>query len=67
MSLEKAIKYGKEKRKDYAKIGQYAKSVSSHCRNHGVCDWCKENRLYKNKKRNMEMNKKLKELEVKDE
>lgn len=47
MSLDKAIKYGKEKRKPYRK----AKAVSKLCRNHGACDWCKSNRTYKNKKR----------------
>ena len=47
MSLNKAIKHGKEKRKPYYK----AKAVDKQCRNHGSCDWCKNNRLYKNKKR----------------
>lgn len=56
MSLEKAIKYGKEKRKPYYN----SKSVSSHCRNHGgrhhkdrnpwECEYCLGNRLHKNKK-----------------
>ena len=43
MSLDKAIEYGKEKRKQY----YGSKSVSLHCRNHGGCEWCEENRLYK--------------------
>lgn len=47
MSLDKAIKYGKEKRKPYRK----AKAVDKQCRNHGNCEWCKSNRTYKNKKR----------------
>lgn len=47
MSLNKAIEHGKEHRKPYTK----AKAVDSWCRNHGMCDWCKENRLYKNKRR----------------
>lgn len=42
MSLNKAIIYGKEKRKPYTG----AKAVDCSCRNHGSCDWCKENRLY---------------------
>ena len=42
MSLNKAIIYGKEKRKPY----YGAKAVDCSCRNHGSCDWCKENRLY---------------------
>ena len=47
MSLEKAIKYGKEKRKPYTK----AKAVDKHCRNHGDCPYCKGNRTHKHKKR----------------
>ena len=43
MSLDKAIKHGKEKRKPYRK----AKAVDATCRNHGSCPWCKENRLHK--------------------
>ena len=46
MSLDKAIKYGKEKRKPY----RGAKALDSWCRNHGNCSWCKEGRLHKNKK-----------------
>lgn len=47
MSLDKAIKYGKEKRQPYRR----AKALDSWCRNHGNCSWCKEGRLHKNKKR----------------
>lgn len=47
MSLDKAIKYGKEKKKPY----RGAKALDSWCRNHGNCSWCKEGRLHKNKKR----------------
>ena len=43
MSLEKAIKYKKEKRKLY----NGAKSVDPACRNHGGCPYCEENRLHK--------------------
>jgi hypothetical protein len=46
MSLNKAIKYGKEKRKPYRK----AKAVDCSCRNHGSCDWCKSNRTIQSKK-----------------
>ena len=42
LSLDKAIKYGKEKRKPYSG----AKAVSCSCRNHGSCSWCRNNRLY---------------------
>ena len=41
--LDKAILYGKEKRKPYRK----AKAIDRTCRNHGSCPWCKENRLHK--------------------
>lgn len=43
MSFDKAIEYGKEKRKPYKK----AKAIDSRCRNHGTCQYCKENRLFK--------------------
>ena len=42
MSLDKAIKYGKEKRKPYTG----SKAIDCSCRNHGTCDWCKGARLY---------------------
>ena len=41
--LDKAILHGKEKRKPY----YGAKAIDRTCRNHGTCDWCKENRLHK--------------------
>lgn len=48
MSLDKAIKYGKEKRKPY----RGAEAVAKSCRNHGgglrwQCEWCLSNRLHK--------------------
>ena len=43
MSLDKAIKHGKEKRKPY----RGAKAVDSTCRNHGSCKWCESNREHK--------------------
>lgn len=46
MSLDKAIKYGKEKRKPY----YGGKACSPSCRNHGGCTWCEGGRLYKHKK-----------------
>lgn len=45
MSLDKAILHGKEYRKPY--IG--GKSIDRTCRNHGSCDWCKDNRLHASK------------------
>ena len=44
MSLDKAIKYGKEHRKSWEGTNkQYAHS----CRNHGGCSFCTGNRLHK--------------------
>lgn len=45
MSLDKAILQGKEHRKPY--IG--GKSIDRTCRNHGSCDWCKDNKLHASK------------------
>jgi hypothetical protein len=47
MSLDKAIKHGKEKRKKY----YGSKAFDTSCRNHGTCKWCESNRTHKNKKR----------------
>ena len=47
MSLDKAIKYGKEHRKEYRK----AKRVDKACRNHGSCPYCRDNRTHKNRVR----------------
>lgn len=52
MSLDKAIKSGKEHRKPYRK----AKAVDSTCRNHGDCPYCKGNRTY-NSRRKLKGNK----------
>lgn len=43
MSLDKAIKYGKEKRKPY--VG--SKVYFASCRNHGSCPYCETNRTHK--------------------
>lgn len=42
MSLDKAVKYKKEKRKSFYR----AQAVDKSCRCHGSCDWCKNNRLH---------------------
>ncbi len=47
MSLNKAIKYGKEHRKPY----RGAKAVDPMCRNHKGCPWCEENRKFNSRKR----------------
>lgn len=50
MALHKAIKSGKEHRVEYGTKNQpYCKAVDPHCRNHGCCVWCQENRLFKKK------------------
>lgn len=43
MSLDKAIKSGKEHRKPYTG----SKVIDYTCRNHGGCPWCEENRKHK--------------------
>lgn len=43
MSLDKAIKHGKEHRKPYTG----SKAFDYSCRNHGGCPWCAENRQHK--------------------
>lgn len=56
--LNKAIEHGKERRKPY----RGSKAFDKSCRNHGGCDWCKENRLYKFKKEKEKTLDKLKEI-----
>lgn len=48
MSLDKAIKHGKEKRRQYTG----ARAIDPSCRNHGSCDWCRANRLHASKVQN---------------
>lgn len=43
MSLDKAIEHHKEKRKPY--LG--TKAIDCTCRNHGSCEWCRQNRQHK--------------------
>lgn len=43
--LDKAIQYGKEKRKEY----RGAKAIDSTCRNHGSCVYCQLGRTHKSK------------------
>lgn len=49
MSLNRAIKSGKEHRKQYTG----AKAADINCRNHGSCKWCHKNRIHKNEKRKL--------------
>lgn len=46
MSLDKAIKSGKEHRKPYRK----SKAFDGSCRNHGGCPACKSNRNHATRK-----------------
>lgn len=50
MSLDKAIEHGKEHRKPF----RGSKAFDKTCRCHGTCDWCKENRMHKYKKRELQ-------------
>lgn len=59
MSLDKAISHGKEHRKQY----RGAKYYSSYCRNHGSCDRCKFDRLYKFMKNEQSAESKRREYE----
>jgi len=52
MGLEKAIIYGKEKRKPY----RNSKAFDYSCRNHGCCPWCQGNRAYQKVKELLRMN-----------
>lgn len=55
MSLTKAIRSGKEHRKKYYRT----KAIDKTCRNHGSCPVCRDNRLHKFKKRELETKSKL--------
>ena len=46
MALDKAIKHGKEKRKEY----HGSKAFDPTCRNHGGCPVCEDNCKYQEKK-----------------
>lgn len=47
MSLDKAIKSGKEHREQY----RGSKSIDPTCRNHGSCPYCSMKRRFKNKRK----------------
>lgn len=57
MSLNKAIKYGKEHRKQY----KGSKLYFSSCCNHGSCTYCQSNRRYKEFKEKAKYHKKRKD------
>jgi hypothetical protein len=58
MSLNKAITYGKEKRKPY----RHSKAFDRSCRNHGKCLWCYRNRMYSTFKQLINANEQIKEI-----
>ena len=58
MSLNKAIKSGKEYRKQYYGSKAFCRS----CRNNGPCGWCEENRKIKNIKRMQSILDKMKDI-----
>lgn len=58
MALDKAIKSGKEHRKEY----RGSKAFDKTCRCNGSCEWCRENRTIKNIKRLESMLDKLEEI-----
>lgn len=57
MSLDKAIEHGHEHREQY----RGSKAIDKTCRNHGGCPWCEENRMYKNLKKEEDMDDQEKE------
>lgn len=57
MSLNKAIKHGKEKRKPYSG----AKAVCTACCNHGGDDWDLDDRIHKYKKAEESVKQKMEE------
>lgn len=59
MSLDKAIKHGKEKRKPY----YGSKAYDRTCRNHGCDDYARNNRLYQRKKEYYRKRDHLKDLD----
>ena len=59
MSLDKAIEFGKERRKQYRK----SKAFDRTCRNNGKCPWCEGNRTYQARKEH----KRIQSLEKEEE
>jgi hypothetical protein len=57
MSLDKAIKHGKEKRKPYRR----SKAFDASCRNHGGCPHCEGGRQHATKKRKISADEEIKE------
>ena len=62
MSLEKAILHGKEKREQYK--GKTSKRFDWTCRNHGSCDYCKNNRLFSLRRLKFKTEQEIKEWQI---
>lgn len=56
--MDKAIRSGKEHRKEYRR----AKAKSMSCRNHGSCTHCLNNKLHKYKIKELSTNQQLKDF-----
>lgn len=63
MSLDKAIKHGKEKRRPYRDSRRFDYS----CRNHGSCDWCKNKRTFQNKRKSFTAQAQIDETNIETE
>lgn len=70
MSLNKAIKSGKEHRVEYGTKGQpFCKAVDETCRNHGgrrhgiQCLWCLNNRTKKEKMKDKNAKKEIQDFQ----
>ena len=50
MSLDRAIEHGKEHRKPY----RGSKAFDSSCRCHGGCPWCERNRMFSQKRKDLD-------------
>lgn len=62
MSLEKAIKYGREHRKPYTG----AKAVSNVCR-HGYCASCEDNKMHNTRKKIISTIEQIEQVDGNDE
>lgn len=63
MSLDKSIESGKEHRRQY----RGSKCIDSSCRNHGGCEWCKENRMINKLRREEAMRRDEEEWEIEED
>ena len=59
MSLDKAIQFCKEHRKQYTGAAAW----DADCRPHGGCPWCEDTRTYQDRKARSAADHQLKELE----